>query len=143
MMCAMSRRKPLEGMTMEQLTQKTGVGRAAIYGWVRAGLLPHPGRHGRGARYDAAFVARVERIRELRKQNRLITAIRRGLAQEPPPPPPAAVAPVVAPVSSPVPAEKWERLTLLPGLEVSYRADGGPVLRRLAEEIWRQFAGRV
>lgn len=129
---------------MAQLTAQTGVGRAAIYNWVREGLLPRPGRRGRGARYDAAFVARVERIRDLREKNRLHTAIRHALATEPPPLPP--VAPAVPPDTSPptsIAAEKWERLTLLPGLEVSYRADGGPVLRRLAEEIWRQFATRV
>ena len=127
---------------MEQLNAQTGVGRAAIYGWIREGLLPHP-RHGRGARYNAAFVARVERIRDLRKQNRLHSAIRRALATEPPPPAPASAAPSQQPAVPDITPEKWERLTLLPGLEVSYRADGGPVLKRLAEEIWRQFATRV
>lgn len=130
--------KRLQGLSMRELTRRTGVGRASIYGWARAGLLPQPGR-GRGARYDEAFVARVERIRDLRREHHYLDAVAAELAK----PLPAPVVPVPPAVTPSVPSEKWERLTLLPGLEVSYRADGGPVLRRLAEEIWTQFAGRT
>lgn len=133
----MTTKRP-RGLSMSQLMHTTGVGRSAIYGWSRAGLLP-PLRRGRGARYDEAFVARVERIRDLRREHRYLDELAEALDKSPSP------APAVPPgTDAPtVPAEKWERLTLLAGLEVSYRADGGPVLRRLAEEIWRQYAGRV
>ena len=131
----MSRPKKLPGLTMDELNAKTGTGRHTIYGWIRAGFLPRPASSGRGVRYNDAFVERVTTIVHLRRQGLYFEQIRRHLADDPPRPAgPAASASPIAPS-----AERWEHLVLLPGLELSYRTDGGPVLRRLAAEIWRQF----
>jgi DNA-binding transcriptional MerR regulator len=132
----------LQGLTMREVIAKTGASKRKIYGWIQAGLLPAPAKSGRGVRYDDAFVERVTTILRLRREHLSIDRIRRHLATPPakpvePAPPPPAAAPV-APVAG-LPAEQWERLVLLPGLELSYRTDGGPGLRRLAAEIWRQF----
>jgi predicted DNA-binding transcriptional regulator AlpA len=131
----MSRRKKLPGLTMHEMVAKTGTSRRKIYEWIHAGLLPKPTSSGRGVRYDDAFVERVMTIVRLRHEGLYRAEIRRHLESAPPEPeePTPSELPV-APSS-----ERWERLVLLPGLELSYRTDGGPVLRRLAAEIWKQF----
>lgn len=56
-----------------------------------------------------------------------------------PPPQPAQVpAPPHQPAPS-YPAERWERVVLVPGLELHVRADAGELLRRLAEEIHTRY----
>jgi DNA-binding transcriptional MerR regulator len=120
---------------MAGLMAKTGMSNRTIYAWVRAGLLPRPTSTGRGVRYDDAFIERATTIRRLRREGLNFDQIRRRLAT--PPAQPAPPAPPTAPAG--LPSERWERLTLVPGLELSYRTDGGPVLRRLAAEIWQQF----
>lgn len=131
----MTKPKNLPGLTMDELTAKTGISRRTIYGWVRADLLPTPTSSGPGVRYDDAFVERTTTIRRLRREGLNFDQIRRRLATPPPQPEPPA--PPAGPLG--LPSEHWERLMLLPGLELFYRADGGPVLRRLAVEIWKQF----
>jgi DNA-binding transcriptional MerR regulator len=131
----MTKPKNLPGLTMDQLAAKTGMSRRTIYGWVRAGLLPRPASSGRGVRYDDAFVERTTTIQRLRREGLGFDQIRRRL--EAPPAQPEEPALSAVPVG--LPTEHWERLTLLPGLELLYRADGGPVLHRLAAEIWKQF----
>ncbi|HEX2571718.1 MAG TPA: MerR family transcriptional regulator [Polyangia bacterium] len=136
----MTKPKKLPGLTIYGLTEKTAIHRRTIYRWVRVGLLPKPTSRGRGVRYDAAFIERALTIRRLRREGHTLDQIRRQLA--PPSSPPAAASPTsTAPPTDPtrLPSERWERLTLLPGLELSYRTDGGPVLQRLAAEIWKQF----
>lgn len=131
----MTKRRDLPGLTMDEVRGKIGVSRRTIYGWVRAGLLPRPTSSGPGVRYDNAFADRATTIGRLRDEGLSFDQIRRHLAT--PPPPPASPAPLATPAG--LPSEHWERLTLLPGLELFYRTDGGPVLRRLAAEIWKQF----
>lgn len=41
--------------------------------------------------------------------------------------------------ATPYPAERWERIVLVPGLEIHVRADCGPLLQRLAREIHAQY----
>lgn len=131
----MSRRRKLTGLTMHELSAKTGALRHAIYGWMRAGLLPKPPSSGRGVRYDDAFVARAMTIAKLRREGLYIEGIRRYLEdQSSKSDESGASASTTAP-----PSENWEHIVLLPGLELTYRTDGGTVLRRLAHEIWRQF----
>ncbi|HEX2570139.1 MAG TPA: MerR family transcriptional regulator [Polyangia bacterium] len=143
--------KPLNlpGLKMEDVTARTGTSKRRIYGWIRAGLLPAPASSGRGVRYDEAYVERIMTIARLRYEGLSVAEVRRRLEnpparQEEPAPPipmpeaaPAGATPAAAPDG--LPSERWERIVLLPGLEVSYRTDGGPVLHRLAAEIWRQF----
>lgn len=38
-------------------------------------------------------------------------------------------------------AERWERTVLVPGLEVHVNWAGGPILRRMAQEIVAYFGG--
>ncbi|HEX2572079.1 MAG TPA: MerR family transcriptional regulator [Polyangia bacterium] len=131
----MTRPKKLPGLTMQELHAKTGIGKHTIYGWIRAGLLPRPTSSGRGVRYDDAFVERVQTIAQLRGEGLHFGGIRHHLEDA------TSRSDAPAPSASPAapPSERWERIMLLPGLELCYRTDGGPVLRRLAGEIWKQF----
>ena len=138
----MSRPKKPSGTSMRELNAMTGTSPRQVYGWMRAGLLPHPTSSGRGVRYDAAFVERAVAIARLREEGLFFDEIRDRLEHElrkprSGPEEPAASAPAASPVTPS--AERWERLVLLPGLELSYRTDAGPVLRRLAAEIWKQY----
>lgn len=134
----MTKRLHFQGLTMHELNARTGTSKRKIYDWIRSGLLPAPTRGGKGARYDDAFVERVMTILRLRHERVSVDEIRRRLTD--PPAKPVEAAPLI-PVSAAggLPSEQWERLVLLPGLELSYRTDGGPGLRRLAAEIWKQF----
>ncbi|MDW8284457.1 MAG: MerR family transcriptional regulator, partial [Myxococcales bacterium] len=59
-------------LTISQVAERTGVPIATIKFYIRAGLLPRPRTRGRTVgRYDAAFVQRLEIIRELRNRHRL------------------------------------------------------------------------
>lgn len=161
------RRKPpppasSRGLTTQELTARTGIRGPQLHRWVRAGLLEgHPSR-GRGVRYDEAFVRRATTIDRLLREGMTLAEIRvrleRGEAEPPapapapaapppPPPSPSLPSPGPAPAQAPpeLPSERLERIVLIPGLELTFRADAGPVLRRLAAEIWSQFgstAGR-
>ncbi len=55
---------------------------------------------------------------------------------EPPP-----VAPTEESATRPVALESWNRVTLLPGLELLVKADASPLVRRLVEQIHQQCIG--
>lgn len=133
----MPRRKPPVGMTARELTEATGISAAQLHRWVAAGLLPRP-RRGRGARYDVAFVERAKTIDALLRDGMYLEDVREHLDR-------LAKAPPPTPAVPDLPSDRLERLVLIPGLELTFRADAGPVLRRMAAEIWKQFgstAGR-
>lgn len=44
-----------------------------------------------------------------------------------------------AQTAAPFPAERWDRVVLVPGLELLVRADGSPLLQRLAREIVQRY----
>ena len=156
----MKKLRATEGVTMAGLEERTGVGRRAVHGWMHAGLLPRPALRGLGAIYDEPFIERVLQIRELRREGLKLREIpdelsRRAAkakvakkladaaAQEAAAQAttaaagPKATTPQGAPGMGAVQA--WERVVLVPGLELSYRTDAGEVLRRLVEEIWTRY----
>lgn len=148
------------GIPTRELTAKTGISASQLHRWVRAGLLPgHPSR-GMGVRYDEAFVQRAITIAQLLREGLTLEEVQQHLehaATTSLAPAPAlataAAATDPAAASAPTstraqpgetapadyPAERWERVVLLPGLELIVRTDAGPVLRRIAGEIWKQY----
>ena len=47
--------------------------------------------------------------------------------------------PFTAPPEPAYPAERWERVVLMPGLELHVNPSGGPLLRRVAQQIYACF----
>jgi DNA-binding transcriptional MerR regulator len=115
-----------------ELETKLGVPRRVVHSWVARGLLPSPLRRGPKTRYDEATVLRIKAIGVLRARRMRLDAIKRWLLMatrdqlealvQPPAPPPAA-GPTLEPLASS--AERWERVRLVPGLELHVELGAG------------------
>lgn len=137
----MPRTKRSKGLTMKQLVEQLHVGPRGVHGWIKAGVLPRPKR-GRGARYDDEFVARARWIDRRRMDGWLLSSIKEELDETPRETILAAAGGGgTTPAQTPVVTERWERIVLLPGLDLLFRADGPPLLRQMAEMIARTYRG--
>jgi len=131
----------------------TGITARAIRFYISRGLLPPPEFRGNATRYGREHFLRLLAIRKFRREDRMgLEAIRRRLDSLDPaaleqfaPPAPAvaqtATAGLVAPPAATYKRESWERLALLPGLELLVRADASPLVRRLVQEIHDHCVG--
>ena len=137
----MPRAKRSKGLTMKQLVEELHVGPRGVHGWIKAGVLPRPKR-GRGALYDEEFVARARWIDRRRMDGWLLSSIKEELDDTPRETILAASGGGANPAQSPVVTERWERIVLLPGLDLLFRADGPPLLRQVAETIARACRGQ-
>lgn len=137
-----------------------GVTRAGVHYYVQRKVLPRPEGRGRGRIYGEEHLVRLRAARTLRAQGLLIDDMRfrldRASPQElhalaaalpgtpttaPAPPAPTPQPSAAASSSSPPCASQhWERIELIPGLEIHFRSDGGPLLGRLAGEIHARYA---
>jgi DNA-binding transcriptional MerR regulator len=133
-------------LSIGELETKLGVPRRVVHSWVARGLLPPPLRRGPKTRYDEATVLRIRAIGVLRARRMGLDAIKRWLltatrdqleALVRPPAPPQAAAPVIEPLASS--AERWERVKLVPGLELHVELGAGQLVRRLAREIVEHY----
>ena len=134
------------GLTISEVEARFGLTRRVIHSWIAGGLIGPPSRHGPRSLYNEAQVLRIEVIQKLRTQRMGLRAIKRWLLSatrdqvEAIVRPPAPVAPV-APVATTLGprGDRWERVALLPGLELHVRADAGPLVMRLASEIAERY----
>lgn len=141
-------------LRMRDLTRLPGVTHRIVRQYIQRGLLPHATGRGTGPVYTEEHLVRLRAIRRLLAERLSLDEIKRRLARLPPeeiarlgaPPPAAAPAPAPAtagdpPASTaPYPAERWERVPLLPGLELHVRSDAGPLVQRVAEEIHARYS---
>ena len=139
--------------SIRQLAKAAGCPVRTIHSWVLSGLLPAPTSRGPGARYDERYLLRLRAVKALRSElsaakvrARLEGAtdddLRAILGLEPKN---APLDPEKATLRLPAPsyvAPRWERIELVPGLELSVK-EGSPALRRLAQQIVDAFAPRV
>jgi len=136
-----------------EVVRETGVRRGTLRHWVKMGLLPPPPRRGRGTKYDEAFITRVRAARALREQGHRLREVRRRLAKATaldlsvlaskaatPGGPVALPSPPVVPIT--YPAERWEKIVLLPGLEV-HVGGSNALLRRIAQEIYTHYGSSI
>jgi DNA-binding transcriptional MerR regulator len=143
----MAKGKAQAGLTVSELEAKLGLTRRVIHSWIAGGLIGPPSRRGPRSTYDEAQVLRIEAIQKLRARKMGLAAIKRWLLSatrdqvEALVRPPAPAAPVAAPVG--VHGERWERVGLLPGLELHVRSDAGPLVQRLASEIAERYRTSV
>ena len=127
--------RPEESYTIDQIGLATGLTPRTIRHWTARGLLEPPPFHAAATRYSRDHLTRLRAIQALRKQNILLDTIRARLDAPPP-------APEQAPARPPppkYPAERWERIVLVPGVELHVNTAGGPMLRRMAEEIFAAY----
>jgi DNA-binding transcriptional MerR regulator len=147
----------MDGYSLSQLVRAAGVTERTVRYYVERRVLPGPELRGFRTTYTDEHLVRLQVIRRLRKMERMnLQAIGKRLAGLS-----AAELRALLPVepaaggdgkgaagaeaaaggatgkgaAAPYPSERWERVVLLPGLELLVRADGGPILQRLAREI--------
>ena len=145
----MAAHKAQTGLTIGELEAKLGLTRRVIHSWIAGGLIGPPSRRGPRSTYDDAQVLRIAAIQKLRAKRMGLPAIKRWLLSatrdqvealvNPPAPAPAAPAPTALDTHG----ERWERVALLPGLELHVRADAGALVRRLAGEIAERYRGEA
>lgn len=149
--------------TVREVATEIGVGRRTLRAWSAFGLVEAPPFRGAKTSYGRAQVERLVAIRKLREAGlglgeikarlaaeEAVKAERARLAEE------EAAAKAAAAAEAPqaerearaevkpaeragYPAERWERVVLIPGLELFVNGAGGAILRRLAAEIYAQY----
>lgn len=126
---------PEEGYTIDQIGRATGLTPRTIRYWTARGLLEPPPFRAAATRYGRDHLARLRAVQQLREQGLGLDVIRARLDA----PAPAAEQAPVRPPPPKYPAERWERIVLVPGVELHVNAAGGPMLRRMAEEIFAAY----
>ena len=137
---------PKEGHTIGDLAREAGVSARTIRHWYTQGLFEPPPFAGPGTRYLHEHRVRILAIQKLRERGLKLPEIKRQLARMPlgeveellAPPPVAARPPPPEPTYA---AETWERIVLVPGLELLVSSAGGPILRQMAQQIVNHFGG--
>ncbi|MFO0616879.1 MAG: hypothetical protein U0414_30065 [Polyangiaceae bacterium] len=152
-----SRIKPRSGWAPLVVAGWLEISRRTLGVYMKKGLVQRPKYAGNATRLEAQHIAELVVARDLvgtkklslpnaRKQMALLsteaivalakqlvapnTPLGDALGVKPPPPPPPAVPP-----GPPLGSERWDRLVLLPGFEVSLRSDAPDDLRLLVERI--------
>jgi DNA-binding transcriptional MerR regulator len=143
-------------MDIHEFSRQAGVSVRTLRNWSSRGLLPRVRFRGVATDYPPSHLVYAKAVRVLLKRRLGVEAIRRLLAGKSAddvallagPGEQVRSAPVsitVAPANEPAPAkpsptrERWQRVTLLPGLELHVRDDAGPVIARVADEIAERY----
>lgn len=126
---------PPESYTIDQIAEATGLTPRTVRHWTARGLLEPPPFRAAATRYGRDHFERLRAIKQLREQGIRLDAIRARLDA----PRPAAAEAPARPKAPKYPAERWERIVLVPGVELHVNAAGGPMLRRMAEEIFAHY----
>ena len=72
-----------DSRTLGELSEKSGIPARTIRFYIARGLLDGPAKAGRGAVYTAEHLARLETIKKLQAEGRMLSDIARGLEDEP------------------------------------------------------------
>jgi DNA-binding transcriptional MerR regulator len=162
------RRPPGPGLTIAELERLTLVPRRSVADYVRRGLLVAPEFRGTATRYQREHLLRLLGIRLLKAEGvtslkqihaRLQTMgsqeleswvlarpLRSEVAQvlgaSRPQRTVTSERPAIAATggSAAVPRATWQRVEFLPGLELTWREDAGPLVQQLAERFTQQLA---
>jgi len=134
------------GYTIDAIAKAAGLTvRSARY-YFAEDIVQRPTPRGPATRYTDDQLLRLRAVKRLRFDGLRLPAIRQRLrtmsseevrAYVDPPAP----APEAAPAED-TSMERWERATLLPGLELLVRADAGPLVQRMAREIVAAYRAR-
>jgi DNA-binding transcriptional MerR regulator len=143
------RRTSITGHTARRLSTLTGVSARTLRSWIAQGVLPKPQGKGRGARYSDTHVQVARAVLGLRRQGVALSQMSLRLAQLDKQQLERLAQPVNnAPAERPAPPEpsypfaRWEVVELMPGLALIVSPEKGPVLRRVADEIYRHYSAK-
>ena len=139
--------------TWTALEHASGVSARTLREWIRKKVLPPPLGGGRGAHYDDRHVAAARVIRHLRASGEALSAIRarvegrseselQALLGAPVAVSSAEDADAGTVEASPPPVQNMQLIELMDGLTLVVNADRGWQVRRIAEEIYRQYGVR-
>jgi DNA-binding transcriptional MerR regulator len=150
--------------TLRKLAELTGTKVRTLRRWVHSGAISATEFRGPATSYGARHVDEARAIKRLLAENLSLEAIRARLTRLSDEDlasfvRPEAVAGVVGPAVSeaaapdatvvtvtpadaevPCDVERWEHVTLLPGLKLLVRGDSGALVRRIAREIQERYA---
>lgn len=146
-------------MSMTELAAAAGLSARALRSWVGRGIVERADGRGRAARYDARHLVQVRAAVRLRNQGMALQDVRwrlRAASEEelerlgaPPalkPIPAPAAAPVLVPPSEPpapsYPAQACEVVRLMDGLTLLVDPHKGPLVRHIADAIYRHYGLR-
>ena len=152
---------------IDDLAREAEVSPRTIRYYVQRGLLPAPAFHGKDTTYERGHLLRLQVIKKLQQSHmpleeiqaritaagaaeleRMLSQSGAGASAKPAPrgrggpyraPGERDPLPVHTPSSAKQP-ERWERIHVMPGLEVHVRSDAGPEARRAAREIQSQYS---
>ncbi len=114
-------------MTLQELSEAAGVPARTIRFYIARGILSGPYKAGRGAAYGPEHVERLERIRLLQAEGKMLAEISRLVAD-------AETTPVLdAPLA-------WWQYAIAPDVVVSVRADASPWRARRVRAALEEFA---
>lgn len=151
------------GMTAAEVAAQAGIQARTIAFYISEGLLPSPRFRGPATRYDREHLLRVVAIKKLQRDEKLsLSQVKRRLktmtreqleelaraelAKSEAMPSQKDATPAGAAEGAPARASastamtSWERLEILPGLELFVRSNVSPHVRRVVREIEAQFA---
>jgi DNA-binding transcriptional MerR regulator len=148
---------------IDELAREGQVSPRTIRYYVQRGLLPAPAFHGKDTTYDRGHLLRLQVIKKLQEGHLPLDEIQakigaasekeleRILADGSASPPPKNATHRGGSYRNPSPEEppskeaaaeareRWERIHLMPGLELHVRSDAGADARRAALEIQSQY----
>jgi DNA-binding transcriptional MerR regulator len=136
--------------SVKELETLVGVPARTLRHWIRKRLLPKPLGRGRGARYTEEHLQRACAIRDLRAQRASLKTIHARLSQmsaeqladaRPRPSTSLPDSTNEPPPAPSYPLQTWDVITLIDGLVLLVNSGARPVLRRLADEIYRYYGG--
>ncbi|MDO9018222.1 MAG: MerR family transcriptional regulator [Deltaproteobacteria bacterium] len=129
-----------DGVSARALAQSLGVSRETIFAWVARGLLPSVTFRGAYTRYSASHQLRAKVVAKLRAEGvayddiaPLLELSDDELAARHFPAP----SPQPTPVGSGLPT--WQRVELLPGLELHIAMSASAFVRRIADEVVARY----
>ncbi len=132
--------------SIDELAAECGINARTLRSWVTSKALPKPVGQGRAARYSAGHLLRARVIAQLRQRGESLQAIRGRIASLSPAQlnvlltAPREVDSAQQPPPAPTyPFAQWQMVQLMPGMALMVHSDGGPALRRIADEIYRHY----
>lgn len=155
------RKPPTEGWLLTELAALANVGPRVVRYYLEQGLMSRPPFYGTATRYGRNHLLRLLAIRRLKyTENLKLAAIKTRLdgmsgaeldayaSTNLPNPAAAQALGITSPTAEPTPAagsgmtgDNWQRVAILPGLELHVKVGASPLVHRLARQFYDHCVG--